>query len=148
MGHQVDIWWLRTVNGVEMDELEEIRKRKMKELKQKYLKTRSAPGKPVEITDETFDRVIKAHPVVVVDFWAPWCSPCRMIAPVVEELAKEYSGRVVFGKMNVDENRDTPARYGVMSIPTLLFFKNGELVDQITGALPKQALEERIRKVI
>ena len=128
------------------DELDKIREKKLKEMEKKHLG--KGMGIPVEITDRTFEDTVRKYPAVVVDLWAPWCSPCRMIAPVVEELAKEYLGRVVFGKMNVDENRDTSARYGVMSIPTLLFFKNGELMDQITGALPKQALEERIRKII
>nr|2YNX_A Chain A, LACA THIOREDOXIN [synthetic construct]2YNX_B Chain B, LACA THIOREDOXIN [synthetic construct] len=103
----------------------------------------------VQLNDENFDEVIKKNnKVVVVDFWAEWCGPCRMIAPIIEELAKEYAGKVVFGKLNVDENPEIAAKYGIMSIPTLLFFKNGKVVDQLVGAMPKEALKERIKKYL
>nr|3ZIV_A Chain A, AECA THIOREDOXIN [synthetic construct]3ZIV_B Chain B, AECA THIOREDOXIN [synthetic construct]3ZIV_C Chain C, AECA THIOREDOXIN [synthetic construct] len=103
----------------------------------------------IEINDENFDEVIKkSDKVVVVDFWAEWCGPCRMIAPIIEELAEEYAGKVVFGKVNVDENPEIAAKYGIMSIPTLLFFKNGKVVDQLVGARPKEALKERIKKYL
>jgi thioredoxin len=82
--------------------------------------------------------------LVVVDCWAPWCAPCRAIAPVVEQLAKDYRGRVVFGKLNVDENPETQYRFGIMAIPTLLVMKKGQEVDRIVGALPKNELESRI----
>ncbi|MDI6819621.1 MAG: thioredoxin [Candidatus Hodarchaeaceae archaeon] len=131
-----------------MDELDEIRKRGMKELMRKYLGKKEAFGKPIQVTDETFDRVIKAHPVVVVDFWGEWCPPCRLIAPIIEELARDYAGKVIFGKLNVDENKATAVRYGITAIPTLLIFKNGKLVDQVLGAVSKRHLEEKIRKTI
>ncbi|HID71407.1 MAG TPA: thioredoxin, partial [Thermoplasmata archaeon] len=91
-----------------------------------------------------FDETVKEG-VTLVDFWAPWCGPCRMIAPVIEQLAKEYAGKVVFAKLNTDENRNTAMRFGIMSIPTLLVFKNGKLVDRIVGALPKPMLEHKLK---
>ena len=131
-----------------MDKLDEMRKRKMKELERKYFGKKEAFGKPIQVTDKTFDQVIKAHPVVVVDFWGQWCPPCHIIAPIVEELAKDYAGKVVFGKLNVDENKAHAVKYGITAVPTLLLFKNGKLVDQVIGAVPRQHLEEKIRKII
>lgn len=131
-----------------MDELDEIRKRKLKELERKYIGETEAMNHPIQVTDKTFDQVIKTHPVVVVDFWGQWCPPCHVIAPIVEELANDYAGKVVFGKLNVDENKANAVKYGITAIPTLLLFKNGKLVDQVLGAVPKQHLEEKIRKII
>jgi len=139
---------LRTIKGEEMGELEEIRKRKMKELERRYVGKKEATDHPIQVTDNTFDQVIKAHPVVVVDFWGEWCPPCHMIAPIIEELAKDYVGKVVFGKLNTNENQATAVKYGITAIPTLLFFKNGKLVDQVLGAVPKQHLEEKLKKII
>ena len=100
-----------------------------------------------EATDATFEEmVLKNDKPVVVDFWAVWCGPCKMVAPVVEELAADYDGRVKFTKMNVDENMGTPGRFGIRGIPTLLLFKGGEVVDQIVGAVPKGKLKEMIEK--
>ena len=101
---------------------------------------------PVVVTDDTFKETIKKHKMVVVDCWAGWCQPCRMIAPSVEQLAKELSGKVVFGKLDVDSNVATPSEYGIMSIPTLLIFKNGEHVDTIIGAVPKSMIKEAIER--
>ncbi|MDY6918488.1 MAG: thioredoxin [Chloroflexota bacterium] len=98
----------------------------------------------MELTADSFDEAVRKHRLMVVDCWAEWCGPCRMVTPVIEELAKEYRGRVAFGKLNIDENRSIAARYGVMSIPTLLVFKDWQLVDQIVGAMPKHALEQRL----
>lgn len=131
-----------------MDELDEIRKRKLKELERKYIGEKEAMNHPIQVTDKTFDQVIKTHPVVVVDFWGQWCPPCHVIAPIVEELANDYAGKVVFGKLNVDENKANAVKYGITAIPTLLLFKNGKLVDQVLGVVPKQHLEEKIRKII
>ena len=102
--------------------------------------------KPIKVTDADFDQVIKDKPYVVVDFWAEWCTPCRAIAPIVEDLAKKYAGKVTFPKVNTDENPEVPQRYMVMGIPTLLFFKDGKLVDQVVGAMPRAPFEERVKK--
>ena len=131
-----------------MDELEEIRKRKLKDLEGKYIEKKEAIAKPIEVTDQTFESTIKKYPAVVVDFWGQWCPPCHMVAPIIEELAKDYAGKVVFGKLNVDESRATAVRYSITAVPTLLFFKNAKLVDQVLGAVPKQQLEEKIKKII
>ena len=99
----------------------------------------------IEFTDGTFEeQVLKASGLVVVDFWATWCGPCKMIAPVLEELSKEYDGKVTFGKVNVDDEAEVTSQFGIMNIPTILFFKNGELVDRTVGALPKDLLKEKI----
>ena len=100
-------------------------------------------SKPVEVTDASFDEFVKDNPKVVVDCWAAWCAPCRMLTPIIDELAEEKAD-IKFAKLDVDKNRAVPARYGIMSIPTLLYFKDGKLVDKTLGALPKQAIESRL----
>ena len=103
----------------------------------------------IHVSDDDFQsQVLEADIPVVVDFWAPWCGPCLMIAPVLEELAKEYEGKVRFAKLNTDENRDTAARYGIMGIPTLKIFKGGEEADTMSGAAPKDYLKEFIDKAL
>lgn len=98
-----------------------------------------------QITDAMFENsVIKSDIPVLLDFWAPWCGPCRAIAPVIDELSQEYAGKISFCKMNVDENPVTPAKFSIRSIPTLILFKNGEIVDQIIGAVSKSALKEKL----
>ncbi len=100
---------------------------------------------PIHITDANFHQeVLQADSLVIVDFWAPWCAPCRMIAPILEEIAKEYEGRVKVVKMNTDENAATAMKYNIMSIPTLLFFRNGENVDEIVGAVPKHSIKNKV----
>ncbi|MGB2693757.1 MAG: thioredoxin [Dehalococcoidia bacterium] len=106
-------------------------------------------AKPREVTDDNFDQeVIQAGKPVLVDFWAPWCGPCRMVAPIVEELADEYQGKVEFVKLNTDDNPNTAVKYGIRSIPTLLVFKGGEPVGQIIGFRPKSDLKQRLDAVV
>jgi thioredoxin 1 len=98
----------------------------------------------IELTDKSFNGELEKHELLVVDCWAPWCGPCRMIAPVIDELAKEYKGKMTFGKLNVDDNSAVASKHNIMSIPTLLVFKKGKLVDRITGAMPKAMLEPKL----
>ncbi|MFA7288595.1 MAG: thioredoxin [Melioribacteraceae bacterium] len=105
--------------------------------------------KPFTFTDSNFDSEIAAtDKPVIVDFWATWCGPCRAIAPVIEELATEYDGKAVVGKLDVDENPNIAVKFGVRSIPTVLFIKNGEVKDTIIGALPKAAFADRLQKLL
>jgi len=128
-----------------LDELEQIREKKLREL----IGQMSTPSidKPIVVSDRNFDQTVKNYPLIVVDCWAAWCAPCRAIAPLVEELAKEYSGKAVFGKLNVDDNPETAEKFDVRAIPTLLVMKNGSEVDRIVGVLPKTQLEARIGAV-
>ena len=125
-----------------MDELEQIREKKMRELKEQMSTPRI--DKPIVVSDRNFDQTTRSYPLLVVDCWAAWCAPCRAIAPIVDELAKEYSGKVVFGKLNVDENPETTQRFGVMAIPTLLVMKDGQEVDRVVGVIPKNQIEAKV----
>jgi thioredoxin 1 len=101
---------------------------------------------PVKVTDSTFEEmVVNSDTPVLVDFWAEWCGPCKMIAPVLDEIAKDMDGKIVIGKLDIDENQDTAMAFGVMSIPTLLLFKNGEPVERIVGYQPKPQLLSRLK---
>ena len=101
----------------------------------------------LEITDSNFDElVLQSEKPVLVDFWAEWCGPCRMVSPIVEELAKEYDGQVIVGKVNVDYNPDVSVKYGIRNIPALLFFKDGQIVDKQIGAVPKSVLADKLVK--
>ncbi len=99
---------------------------------------------PLEITDQNFEEIINSDKPVLVDFWAEWCGPCKMIGPVVEELASDYEGRAIIGKVDVDSNPEVSAKFGIRSIPTLLVFKNGEIVDKQVGAVPKTTLSQKL----
>lgn len=102
-------------------------------------------AKPIELTEDTFeDEVLNADNPVLVDFWAEWCGPCRMVGPIVEELADEYEGKAKIGKVDVDSNPSISTKYGIRSIPSLLIFKDGEVVDQIVGAVPKSKLKKQL----
>ncbi len=106
-------------------------------------------GKPITVTDASFGREVLQSPVpVVVDFWAPWCGPCRMVAPALERIAAEYGSRLRVAKMNVDENPYTPGQYGVQGIPTMLFVKDGRVVDRIVGALPEPRIREQVERLL
>ncbi|MGQ9744339.1 MAG: thioredoxin [Candidatus Bathycorpusculaceae bacterium] len=133
-------------------ELERIKQAKLQEiLKRKSMPPQegeTATNRPITITDATFKTTVLNHPLVVIDCWAPGCGPCHMIAPAIEELARDYAGKILFGKLNVDENPEVTVQYGIMSIPTLLVFKNGKLVDRLIGAMPKTMLEQRIRRYL
>jgi len=106
-------------------------------------------GDVLEVNDQNFEQeILKSDLPAMVDFWAAWCGPCKMVAPVVEELAREYKGRIKIAKMNVDENRETPAKFGIRNIPTLILFKNGRVAQTIVGAQPKSYLEAELKKLL
>jgi thioredoxin 1 len=131
------------------DELEEIRKRKMEQLKKQYMiggkdMNKNMPDTPLKINDADFDDFVKKYETIVIDCWAPWCGPCRMVSPIIDELAKEMQGKIVFGKLNVDENQKTSIKHQIMSIPTMLIFKNGNLIDKLVGAIPKDQLKQKL----
>ena len=131
------------------NELEEIKKRKLEQLKKQYMgegtkMEENLPNTPLKITDADIDEVVKKYETIIIDCWAPWCGPCRMVSPIIEELAKEMHGKIVFGKLNVDENQGTSIKYQIMSIPMLLVFKDGKLVDKLVGAMPKETLRQKI----
>lgn len=133
-----------------MDDIETIKKKKLELLKKQYMKgdkimDNKWPDTPIHILDADIEETLKKFPTIVIDCWAPWCGPCRMIGPIIEELAKEMQGKIVFGKLNVDENPQTSMKYRIMSIPTLLVFKNGGLVDQLIGAMPKEMLMQKLK---
>ena len=103
----------------------------------------------LEVTDDSFDsEIINADIPAMVDFWAEWCGPCKMVSPVVEELAGQYTGKIKMAKMDVDKNRQTPAKFGIRNIPTLILFKGGEVVNTIIGAQPKSSIEEQLKKLL
>jgi thioredoxin 1 len=135
---------------VDDDELERIRARKVEAIMRTVVgrDPRRAATEPILLTDGTFDSAVTESPLLVLDCWAPWCGPCKMIAPVINELALEYQGRIRFGKLNVDENPKTATRFNVMGIPTLLVFKGGKLVDRIIGAVPRSDIEAVLKRHI
>ena len=142
----------------EDEELKRIRERKLRRLKRQSTEREAEENdqepvkpsldEPVELTDATFLETIAKHHNVVVDCWAPWCGPCRFVSPIIEELARDYAGKILFGKLNVDENQRVAMEHSIMSIPTLLVFKDGRLVDRVVGAMPKKMLEARIRRYL
>jgi len=133
------------------EELERIRRKKLEEMMKSLRTLKEAKpkiNKPIEVTDSNFYEVVKSGGLVVVDCWAAWCAPCRIVSPIIDELAREYAGKILFGKLNVDLNRKIPMEYQIMSIPTILIFKDGKLVDRIIGARPRRALESAITKYL
>ena len=135
-----------------MDELEEIKKKKMEKMMSEINKPDEPaielPGKPIIVTDSSVDAAASQYPLLILDCWAEWCGPCRMIAPVVEELAQEMKGKVVFGKLDVDKNPQTANRYRISAIPTLMVFKNGKYIDKIIGFRDKPKLVADIKKFL
>lgn len=133
-------------------EVNQIRERKLQEMMEEAHSAQKGgngwPSAPVDVTDSTFDSFVKRYPKVVVDCWAPWCGPCRMLSPTIEALAKEKAGQIAFAKLNTDENFSIVGKFRISSIPTLLFFKNGELVNKTVGAYPKQMVELETRQAL
>lgn len=128
------------------EELERIRRKKMQELRQGQSKS-ELPDEPINFSKASLEDAINEFPNLVVDFWAEWCHPCRVMAPIIEDLAGVFAGKVVFGKVDVDNNREVAKEYGISSIPTLLFFKNGELMDREIGAVPKNNIKQKLEKL-
>ncbi|MDR0422383.1 MAG: thioredoxin [Proteiniphilum sp.] len=102
----------------------------------------------LQITDATLDGVLQTEKLVIIDFWAEWCGPCKMIGPIIDEISEEYRDSVIVGKVNVDDNDETTGKYGIRNIPTVLFIKNGEVVDKQVGAAPKTLFTEKINKLL
>ncbi len=130
------------------DELEAIKHKKLAEL-QREAATKammSSITEPIVLTDSNFASEVSKYPIMLVDFWAPWCGPCRMVSPIIEQLSREYSGKVAFGKVNVDENQRIAASFGIQSIPTLMIFKGSKAVDVIMGAVPKAQIEMKLKQ--
>jgi len=130
----------------EDEELRLIKEKKLKELKRMKEKKQDMNTKPIPVTDSNFTEIVNKHQLALIDCWAPWCGPCVVIAPIIEGLAKEYAGKVLFGKLNVDENRKTAERFQIFGIPTLLIIKNGKEADRIVGLVPKDQIEARLKK--
>ena len=134
----------------EDEEISAIMKRKKEILEEKLRSMNEIKkiNKPINLTDSNFDSVKSKYSLLVVDFWAAWCGPCKMVSPIIEQLAEQYAGKIVFGKVNVDENPYISQRFGIQSIPTLMILKEGEVIDVMVGALPKGQIENRIRQHI
>jgi len=130
----------------EDEELRRIKEKKLEELMRLKEKKQEMSVKPVPVTDSNFSEIVDKHALALIDCWAPWCGPCVVIAPIVEELAKEYAGKVFFGKLNVDENPRTAGRFQIFGIPTLLIIENGKEVDRIVGLAPKDHIKARLKK--
>jgi thioredoxin 1 len=130
------------------DELQQIREKKLEELKRGLGKPATPTAPPAAqvlvLGERQFGMAVRDHPFLVVDLWAPWCGPCRMVGPVIEELSAEFAGKISFGKLNTDENQRLARTYGITAIPTILLFARGQLVEKIVGAYPKQILRDRI----
>ncbi len=127
-----------------MSDINEIKKSKVEQMKKKA----EAPSEPVKVSDSSFQDFVRKYPVVVIDGYADWCGPCKMMSPVIDELAREFAGKVVFGKLDVDANPQTAMQFGIMSIPTVLFFKNGKHVDTAIGFGGKEMLKKKIEEML
>ena len=132
---------------IEDAEIDRIKKTKIAAMLEQAQKEKII-SKPIILTDTNFNSEIAKNELIVVDFWAPWCGPCRMVGPLIEELASEYGGKVIFGKLNVDENMVVPSRFGVRGIPTMIIFKDGQAVDTLVGACSKAHIESKFKLYI
>ena len=134
-----------TVNKETMDddELTRIREKKIRELQEK-MDHKDVTGKVIDVSQLRMQEILASHPALVIDFWAEWCGPCRRVAPVIEELAQEFAGRVTFGKCNTDQNQQIAIQLGISAIPNIVFFSHGKMVDRIIGAYPKEAIREKV----
>ncbi len=132
--------------NVEDEEVEKLKKEKMKQMMSG--ETQEEISEPIKLSDRNFQEKVKEHEVMVVDAWAPWCGPCKMMEPVIEELAEKFAGQIVFGKLNVDNNQRTASQFGISGIPTLLVFKNGEVADKMVGASSKAQLEQKLQRFL
>ena len=134
----------------EDNEISAIMKRKKEILEEKLRSMDEIKkiNKPINLTDSNFDIEKSKYSLLVVDFWAAWCGPCKMISPIIEQLAEQYAGKIVFGKVNVDENPHISQRFGIQSIPTLMIVKEGQVIDVMIGALPNGQIENRIKQLI
>jgi thioredoxin 1 len=131
------------------NELEQIRLRKIQAMLDVAKKGQAPVAKqPIILTDINFSGAVSANELLVVDFWASWCGPCRMVGPIIEELSIEYTGKAAFGKMNVDENQVMPSSFGIMSIPTIIIFNHGKEVERLVGAYPKAHIEAMIKRYL
>jgi thioredoxin 1 len=131
------------------NELEQIRLRKIQAMLDVAKKGQAPVAKqPIILTDNNFSGAVSANELLVVDFWAPWCGPCRMVGPIIEALSAEYTCKAAFGKMNVDENQVVPSSFGIMSIPTIIIFNNGKEVERLVGAYPKAHIEAIIKRYL
>ncbi|MGP6207449.1 thioredoxin [Cuniculiplasma sp. SKW3] len=129
-------------------ELERIRKQMMARIQNESVKKEVKNMKPIELTDSTFADAVKKEKILVVDFWASWCAPCRFLSPIIEELAKDYAGKITFGKVDVDANPRVSASFNISSIPTVMMFKDGKVADVSIGAVPKQMLETKLKRLM
>ena len=132
------------------EEISALMNKKMKDLQRKFnaLIELKKINKPIILSDSNFDIEKSKYPLLLVDFWASWCGPCKVVLPIIEQLAQEYTGKVVFAKINVDENPILSKKFGIQSIPTMILFKYGEVVDIIIGALPKGQIESKLRNYL
>ena len=128
----------------EADEREEIKRRMLEGMAKKQ----SYPSEPLRMDERSFEQTLSDYPVVVVDCYADWCAPCRMMSPMIEELSREFQGKIVFGKVNIDESREIAVQFGVQSIPTLLIFKENKLVDRVIGVVQKDRLAEHLLQYV
>jgi len=135
------------MNKTQNEEAESI-KEKMVDNMMNKTGSKDYPAEPIKVTDNDFEETIEEYSLVLVDFWAAWCGPCKMMEPVLEDLAKDYQGEVVIGKMNVDKNQNIPSRFQVSSIPTMVLFKDGEAVDRMVGALQKEQLKQKFEEYL